>query len=182
MTKYAQFKIECDSSIFLSDELEKLLKYGTWLNYLMHEYITPNTEAQKDFIRCCKGEKDSETFYEKLWFKYRVQLLYEQAIIAAKQCGQNSYALVHWEFEQLAMLGHTGAKDWLNKEASSVVSRGDRFESDDIDEEEDNECVGYIDHGESLTSLWVYNGLSHSTSDTFNQISRDKRRKPGSVI
>lgn len=55
--------------VFTRVEIEKLHRYGFWLEALAVGRISAMTEEQKQFIKVSKGEADPETFYEKAWDK-----------------------------------------------------------------------------------------------------------------
>lgn len=64
-------------ALFTEEEIELLSNYGSWLAALMRGAITPETQAQKQFIEVCKGSKDPSTKFEKIWAKYIKRKIWE---------------------------------------------------------------------------------------------------------
>ena len=64
-----QMVVDVNPDIFTKEELAFLKDYGCWLTALADGEIEPVTEAQVEFVKVCKGEKEAETVWEKAWWK-----------------------------------------------------------------------------------------------------------------
>jgi uncharacterized protein YifE (UPF0438 family) len=119
------FRVECDTTLFSSDELERLQKYGSWMTALMRSAIPPRSPAQEDFVQCFSGKKKPETQFEVLWMKYCLQVIFERALKMEKTLvdGRREYAEVRKEFAWLAWMGHAGARKWMEQEGPWVHFR-----------------------------------------------------------
>lgn len=117
------FDIQCDVSVFSTEEQEKLRKYGSWLHALMQGHAAPTSQAQKAFVQCCHGKKSAETEFEILWVKYRLQVMFERVQRMEKTLADGrDYADIRKEYARLARMGHAGARAWMEKEGPWVNS------------------------------------------------------------
>lgn len=64
------FKVDCNTIIFSTEELEILEKYGHWFKALADGLLYPVTEKQRLFVEMVKGNRDPFSIEEKAWFKY----------------------------------------------------------------------------------------------------------------
>lgn len=58
------------SGNFSRNESEVLAKGGIVANALLSGDQKPKSKAHKQFLAVCRGEKDAESLFEKLWLKY----------------------------------------------------------------------------------------------------------------
>ena len=61
--------VDVNTDIFTTEELAFLKACGCWATALADGEIGPNTEAQVEFVKVCKGAKEAETVWEKAWWK-----------------------------------------------------------------------------------------------------------------
>lgn len=61
--------VDVNTDIFTKEELAFLQAYGCWATALADGEIEPITEAQVEFLKVCKGEKEAVTMWEKAWWK-----------------------------------------------------------------------------------------------------------------
>jgi len=72
-----EFRPNVPDTLFSEDEIEQLINYGSWLAALMRGAITPETPAQERFIEVCRGNKEPQSQFEKVWAKYMKRKIWE---------------------------------------------------------------------------------------------------------
>ncbi|MGC7559972.1 DUF413 domain-containing protein [Pasteurella sp. PK-2025] len=55
-------------------ESQVLEQYGQAFKALESGERAPVTQEEQDFVACCRGERQPETFLEKTWLKYRSRI------------------------------------------------------------------------------------------------------------
>ena len=69
-----RFAILCSRATFSEDEIRTLERYGCRFEDLIAGRRPCRTPAQQRFVEVAKGQRDPETYYERLWRKYLVRL------------------------------------------------------------------------------------------------------------
>jgi uncharacterized protein YifE (UPF0438 family) len=108
------YSVACDKSIFDEDELELLSRYGSWLEALTTGKLVPYSDAQQRFVDMHRGRAAPLSKYEKVWYKYQAQRIFELARSLDKQIETHgSAALDYYGIRALyfraAALGHPKA-------------------------------------------------------------------------
>jgi uncharacterized protein len=65
------FNVDCNHSIFSTDELEILKKYGHWMLALANGDLEPFTELQREFLLVASNQKEAVSTFERAWEKYQ---------------------------------------------------------------------------------------------------------------
>lgn len=75
-----EFKLNCKTDIFSTEELNILRKYGYWFEALVSQKLLPLNKAQERFIEVAKGAKKAESSHEKAWWMYQKRLEIERKL------------------------------------------------------------------------------------------------------
>ena len=73
------FEIKCSYTIFISEEINILLKYGNWFSALEKKQLDPFTEKQKQFLNDISNTKlKPKEKYASIWWRYKNRLRLEK--------------------------------------------------------------------------------------------------------
>lgn len=73
------FQPRCSLSIFTSDEIDYLVRWGHWMQALAEGLIEPVTDAQRRFVEVASDRAESSTAPESLWWRYQERRRLEEA-------------------------------------------------------------------------------------------------------
>jgi uncharacterized protein YifE (UPF0438 family) len=112
------FAFECAVEHIEGAHVELLKRYGCWLAALASGRLNPTTPAQEHFLKVHTGEVGPVSDFERAWFSYRVQCLYEQARKIEQDLRTStaySYEAVREAYYKVACLGHPKAIQWFHR-------------------------------------------------------------------
>jgi uncharacterized protein YifE (UPF0438 family) len=110
----------CDVSIsnFSESERRYIDIYGALLQRLMIEEIEPVTKQEIQFVEMCRGNEHPHTELERVWKKYRLEVMYDVAQRMEKSAcksGIYDFEIYRERFLVLALHGHAKAREWVRK-------------------------------------------------------------------
>ena len=65
-----RFAIRCSRAEFTEEEIQTLEKYGQQFTELIDGRRPCKTAAQERFVEAANGQREPETYYERVWHKY----------------------------------------------------------------------------------------------------------------
>ena len=93
------FRIDCNRSIFSNEEIDVLTKKGDWIFALINKRIVPQNEEDKRLLAVHNDEIEPETFLEKVWYKYKERIKFENENPSLPPYDMIGPAIEHWRIE-----------------------------------------------------------------------------------
>jgi uncharacterized protein YifE (UPF0438 family) len=86
-----EFAFQCDSSLLEDDTIKALTHYGNRLRALANGELTPETDAQEQFVRVHRTEEDPFTQPERFWRTYRDAIKWQSYVDAMDEPTLSEY-------------------------------------------------------------------------------------------